>query len=833
MRVGLRGTGTLVTISCTVMSLLPWAPVSGEMTPHSINHLNKPSLVFLPRKAREAFIFYEPTPFSELSQTYWLEDWDERNLEREGASDELLQSNALFEKRVGGLVTLKTRPHYQVDSEFSDLRGRLLHNDRFGDGFSPDVRARFRWAFGDAMESGLVVYYRHREREVGRSREITDWATALNTTTNLGEDAVFIDENETRDSPETHTMDEIGGRLDFWLTPRTSFQLSGVFRESDEQLIERRQEFDTRSGTRGLTGQTPDRGNQYASGVVEDSVLVSGQSLNATPRIEYQLKDELEEKKRYAFDGALRHEFDDYSFVQFDGEYAYKEKAEPDRRDVEFARENSSFSYTLRDDDGELVPFFDGGPKEALSAGYGLRKLELEDNLERQWYQQYRLFAQMVAPPDWSFQGGFFASEQRHSEDIAYRRFEDPEWQNAGELFQADGFLDGSGRLNPNATAAIDPSLLEFNEAETEFKSFAEDFNSKRSILGGWIQAAWAPEPRFRLSGAFRYEATEADYRGFNAQWNSSEDFGNIIFPRTPVSVSEVSRKVDHGHLLPLVRLEYQPRSNIHVLVEARQSLQRGKLWELAATEAYDLDGGTAPEAILGNPDLEPSVQSQLFSAVNFALAPASILRIYAEYWDMLKPIARASWFQSFQLEDPAISNNFQANYRFEQTINAERGRLYRAGLNWTHLLSEFPHPFDQLGVFASTEVTRSEQTISVNGNHRSSDLVSMPDFRGTLGLYYDSPRWNVLLSGNYHDDYLFRVGENRNGVSGAGDQFVSDRLTMNLGVEYKFTKQLELSFEVRNLLDSSLRFYEGTEQRQTYREYTGRSFLIGAHLFF
>ena len=148
-------------------------------------------------------------------------------------------------------------------------------------------------------------------------------------------------------------------------------------------------------------------------------------------------------------------------------------------------------------------------------------------------------------------------------------------------------------------------------------------------------------------------------------------------------------------------------------------------------------------------------------------------------------------------------------------------------------MLSEFPHPFDQLGVFASTEVTRSEQTISVNGNHRSSDLVSMPDFRGTLGLYYDSPRWNVLLSGNYHDDYLFRVGENLNGVSGAGDQFVSDRLTMNLGVEYKFTKQLELSFEVRNLLDSSLRFYEGTEQRQTYREYTGRSFLIGAHLFF
>ncbi len=820
-----KGTAIVVALLCGLEGYAAFEDRSDGLT--------SPSLFFLPRKAREAFIFHEPSPLADLSRTYWLEEWDERELEREGASEQALDANSIFEKRVGGLVSLKTRPHDKVDAERIDFRGRLLRNDRFGDGLTPDARTRVRVDFGDVMGSGLVAYYRHREREVGRERELTKWATALDTAGDLGQDARFIDEHETRDSPEEHTMDEVGARLDWWITPRTSVQVSGVYRQSDEQLVEQRQEFDTRSGTQGLPGLIPNRGNQYTSGTIEDGTLVSGVSNANVSRIEYQLKDELEEKKRHAFDGALRHEFSERIFIQLDGEYAYKEKAEPDRQDYEFAREDTGFSYELRDNDGDLVPLFDGGAEEILDGDYGLRKLEQEDNLERQWFEHYRAFVQFSGSNDLEFQTGLFLNDQLHDENIDYRRFEDPDWQNAGELFQADAFLDSDGRLDPESARGIDPSILDFNEAESRFKSFAEDFDSRREIRGGWAQLRWEPSKQARLTAGIRYEESDGEYTGFNAQWNGSEDFGNIIFPRVPLVVSPVSEEAEHRHWLPLLRAEYQPRPDLYFAVEARQSLQRGKLWELSATEAYDLDGGTAPDAILGNPQLEPSVQDQVHATANFAYAPGSMLRIYAEYWDLSEPIARASWFQPFQLEDPTIDNNFQANYRFEQTINADSGSLYRAGANWAHLLSELAHPFDQIGVFASVELTRSEQSIRVDGTRRSTDLVSMPEFRSTFGLYYDSPRWNILFSGNYHDDYLFRVGENRNGVSGAGDQFVAARLTANLGVEYKFSQQLEVSAEVRNLFDSALRFYEGTEDRQTYREFTGRSMFVGVHLFF
>ncbi|MFP4260506.1 MAG: hypothetical protein ACLFS1_05445, partial [Opitutales bacterium] len=279
--------------------------------------------------------------------------------------------------------------------------------------------------------------------------------------------------------------------------------------------------------------------------------------------------------------------------------------------------------------------------------------------------------------------------------------------------------------------------------------------------------------------------------------------------------------------------LEAQPRSNLHLSLDLRQSLQRAKLWELSPGQSYDFDKGTAPEAILGNPEIEPSVQSQIHAAANWAYAPGSLLRIYAEYWDLSDPISRASWFQAFELPDTRIVGSYEANYRFEQTINGDSGRLFRTGLNWTHLLSELPHPLDQFGLIGTLEMTQSEQDLTVNGRSRSTDLVAMPELRGTLGLYYDSSRWKVLLYGDYHDDYLFRVGEERNGASGAGDQFVDDRLTANLRIEYKLTQRIELSAEVRNLLDSPLRFYEGSEDRQTYREYTGRFMYVGAQLFF
>jgi TonB-dependent receptor len=792
-----------------------------------------PSIVFLPRQVREVFIFHEPTSIDTLSETYWVTDWDAHEAEKEGASDQALGENSIYEKRIGELVALKTRPHDKVDSEYFDLRTRALYNDRFEDALGSDVRARFRYGFGDAMDSGVVVYYRHRERQVVRDREMTDWSRAENTVDTFGQDAVFIDEHEIRSSPEDQVMDELGARMDWWLTPQTSLVVSGVYRESEESLIEQREEFDTRSGTEELSGQSPNRGNQYGSGTLDGDVLVSAQSLASTPRIEYQLKDEIEQKRRWGGDAALRHEFDDRTYLQVDAEYAYKEKAEPDRQDVEFGRKSTSFSYELVDDDGDLVPVFTGDASSEIGADYGLRKLELEDNLERQWYQQYRAIFNVALSSELELQTGAFYHSRRDNADIDYERYEDPNWQDSGELYSADDFLNSDGELSASKLRSIDTGTLTKSVAESAFKTWAEDFDSQRAITGAWGQLRWEPKTDFRARVGLRFERSDGEYDGYNAQWNGEEDFGNIIFARTPYSVTEVSAHATHQHVLPYLRLEYQARKNLHLSADLRQSLQRAELWELAATEAYDLDGGTAPEAILGNPDLEPSVQTQLSLAVNWAYTHGSMLRLYGEYWDMSDPITRASWFQAYQLEDASIDGNFEANYRFEQSINADSGKLYRVGLNWTHLLSQLPHPFDQLGLFGTVELTRSEQTVTVDGQQRTTDLISMPELRSTLGLYYDSTRWNASLYGQYHNDYIYRVGESRYAASGAGDQFVDDRITINFGFDYQITSQLEVSFEAQNLLDSPLRLYEGTEQRQTYREYIGRSFFVGLHYFY
>jgi hypothetical protein len=301
-------------IKLTTILLLFAAPTSGQ-SDDLVGGLMSPGLNFLPRKVREQMIYEVPWLAGEWAETRWRVALEERDFQREGASGLTLGAAQLYEVRVGELVNLKTRTYEDVDSEWVDFKNQAQWNSLLNHDLGHDSRGRFRWEFPDPEEGGIVFYYRHRERYEGREQERTKWGRANNV--EEGRDVSFIDEHELRFSPERQVMDEVGFNLNWWLTPKTLLDFSTVYRTGEDTLKEQRIEYDSRSGTQGLPGAPAQRGYRYdpKTDVIEDGIITEATSIRDRSRVERQLKDEIEEKRRYAFQGSLRHELSERASV--------------------------------------------------------------------------------------------------------------------------------------------------------------------------------------------------------------------------------------------------------------------------------------------------------------------------------------------------------------------------------------------------------------------------------------------------------------------------------------------------------------------------------------
>jgi TonB-dependent receptor len=822
-------------IKLTTILLLFAAPTSGQ-SDDLVGGLMSPGLNFLPRKVREQMIYEVPWLAGEWAETRWRVALEERDFQREGASGLTLGAAQLYEVRVGELVNLKTRTYEDVDSEWVDFKNQAQWNSLLNHDLGHDSRGRFRWEFPDPEEGGIVFYYRHRERYEGREQERTKWGRANNV--EEGRDVSFIDEHELRFSPERQVMDEVGFNLNWWLTPKTLLDFSTVYRTGEDTLKEQRIEYDSRSGTQGLPGAPAQRGYRYdpKTDVIEDGIITEATSIRDRSRVERQLKDEIEEKRRYAFQGSLRHELSERAWMKFDSEYAFKETREPDRQDTEYAEEDTAvFSYVL---DGRRPIFtLDRLPTDV----FGLRKVEFEDNIKRRWLQSHRVALHHEVRRGLEFEVGGFWRAERDFRDVDYRRFEptnspaqsgfDSEILGSGTS-SVDGILIGPN-LDPGLARGIDLGPLIPTSAENIYKTAREDYDARREVMGTWLQYRWEPNLQWRVHAGARLEYEREKHQATEAFWNGSENFGNFIFPANPVATNEVHAKKTSRNVLPSLLIEYQPEEEQYYSLQVRQSLQRARLWELAPIFAADEDKGTAPRVVMGNPDLDPSRQTQLSLVRDHAFAPGSFLRLSMEYWHLEDPLTRASWFQPYRIDQPGVTNTGLRNYRFEQTIAGRKGSLGRLGAHYAQQLSFLPYPLDQVSVFGSYSYTISEQEVSVDGNRRDTNLTYQPEHRALLGVFLRSPKWRARVFANFNSDYLVRVGESENATAGAGDLSVQARITMDAALEYRLNERWEFFMEGRNLLNTPLEITEGSDERRTHWERQGASVRLGFQAFF
>lgn len=792
-----------------------------------------PGLRVVPREIRELLVYEEPWLARTPAAVFRRVEFDERDQRRRAADVFAIEQAELFKRRIGGIVDVPIRTDEDMDADDFDLKSYWANFSTRDEGLNYQNRFRYRFEIPD-QDAGVMFYYRHRERKDRAESERTKWAQAQNMPDGPG--VAFIDEHELRSSPEDEVMDEIGAVLRWQFGPETKLLVGGTYRRQEDHLREQRLEYDSRAGTLELPGVGARRGYPYdaTTDVVQDGVVRKGTMNSGIGRIERQLKDEMERKERWGAFLDLQHHYAENSWFRLQGDYARRTNREPDRRDTEFSNRGAA-EWTY-----ELVggrPIFE--LRDLSDSAYSNRKVEIENNLKEREYGYLQGILHHEVRPGHAMEVGGFALRHEDRREIGYERYE-PVPSLVGNEFGAVGSgAVGDSVLGlagwPSMDAGKARSFFEGNraffqrmEAETFFKEFGEDYAMEREIYGGHLLYRYDRGNFLRLHAGARFESALTSGTAYDAQWTGRE--APVRPRRVEAAVRQTSMSRRENDLLPTLLLEYQPARDWHFALSLSQTLQRPELRESAPSSYYHEDDGVAPRAFLGNPELDSSRNTRLVFTGNHALSAGSFLRMRAEMWHLDQPVTSASWFARHTLDNEEITIRGPQNYRFEQSLNGESGRLYRLGWHYVQVFHRLPHPFDQLGMFSFMDLTSSRQRTTVDGAERVTRLTYQPAVRGGAGLFFRSAKWQGALYADMNSESLISVGEEADGVSGAGDLWVDDRVTLNANVSYQIRPGLEIYSELNNLTETDFRMYEGRGERQILRENTGREVRVGFH---
>ena len=752
------------------------------------------------------------------------------------------ESSRQKSQRLGGLVEMSNRSGLDYDDLFISLKSRIEDYERFGDENSWKHRLRLALPFGADQQFGLFAYVSRQERNYGAEEAKAEWARGPH------DAGAFLDEFEVRQRRIERQRTEYGLNLDWHPDDWTWAYARFVYLDSED--MERRQglEYDVDRDGEGL-----DALYQSAGRMIEDGVVTAATLKPEEGRVERKLKDELETDDRYGLDAGFVHTFENGLTLNGTAQFARREKQEPDRLDTEYEYDLEEdgvpgFSYRL-DGEGEPPDVTPAAPGSGIDvydpAEYVLRKIEVEDN-ERIWDTR-ELGADLTMPTETTalpFELRFGAHHQRRyrKHDNEYERYEPNGPTQAAGYPLSDTLAEDAGddvlgtpfgpTVDPEQARAIDLGDLDYQEWESRFRSVSEDYTGTEGVTSGFCTATFEGRTRpWRLLLGLREEWTDGEYTAHHVQWEGRETIPKPPFlggDDDPVySEERIQTERSEVDILPSIRFRYQPMSRLVLRAVWAHSLLRPEIRELAPLHAANADDGEEGELDLGNPDLEHDRIGHLELSGDLDLGGAGIVSAGIFHRRHSDPVFRHGALIDYAIPDPEVNN--PDVYRTRTSLNADEGRETGFRVHLYRRFVEWPRALDGFGVLANYIYTDSEQdAVTLNGNRRTTRLAEQSDHVGNAGVFYERDHWFGYIIGEYRSNFLDSVGDTPDGTRETGDLWVDDRFEVDLYIEYQFTRELEIFFEVRNLTDEPYLLYEGDERRVIETVSEGRNYRAG-----
>lgn len=170
---------------------------------------------------------------------------------------------------------------------------------------------------------------------------------------------------------------------------------------------------------------------------------------------------------------------------------------------------------------------------------------------------------------------------------------------------------------------------------------------------------------------------------------------------------------------------------------------------------------------------------------------------------------------------DPTSGNTFDD---FKKPLNGNSATLLGFELSFQRQLDFLPGILKGLGVYVNYTYNQST-TEGFGGDNRTTD-VKLPGTAPHMvnaSLSFETKKLVLRASFNFTDSYIDELGKNE-----FYDRYYDRQMFVDLNGSYAFTKKLRFFFEINNLTNQPLRYFQGVSSRTMQAEWYNVRFNAG-----
>jgi TonB-dependent receptor len=363
--------------------------------------------------------------------------------------------------------------------------------------------------------------------------------------------------------------------------------------------------------------------------------------------------------------------------------------------------------------------------------------------------------------------------------------------------------IDGIRGLIADGVAVLDPTGSGFNTTSY--------FNAKEDIYAGYGQYTGQIGNWGFLAGV-RVEATDATYGGY-------------VFTNGVGALE--NRPNDYVNAFPTVQVRYSFTPQL--IVRATYSTGISRPGFNQNTTAASIDLTQSPVQITrGNPALKPTLGNNFDLSVEDYLPEGGIVQLGLFDKEFTNYIAPR--IQNGITTDP-LAPGVLADVTTFLNIPSAYARGFEAAYHQKFIW--LPQPFDGLGIESNITLVDShmlEYTAaqSLTGKAEFGPLPGTSAVTWNLAGFYEAYGLQLRIAAEYVSSSLFGLGGDR-----SLDTIQDNRLTSDFTSSYQINPHLSVYFNAKNLLNTPLRYYEGSSNRPIQREFYDSTFEGGVKVHF
>ncbi|WP_268125601.1 TonB-dependent receptor [Roseivirga pacifica] len=571
----------------------------------------------------------------------------------------------------------------------------------------------------------------------------------------------------------------------------------------------------------GVYNWRDDRENRFAMGISDlneafedgNAISVGDRQWNLPGRVEYETKGgissgrndnrRLEDQRNRNISLNGEHQFDLLKMT-WSATYAKASEKRPNERYISYRESDMDVYLDLRNPESPFASL--RNPADNLNIGLNEITEEFQDTYDRDINSRVDFQLPVSKNTILKF-GGRLRTKKKFRENSFFEYApvdEDAFGSTLGDVPHTDysdgDFLAGSQYqagifVTPEFLGGLDfTDRSMFDEDDVLDEYLPGNYTANENIYAGYAMADIQLNEKLSGIVGVRYEATDVEYTG------NLLDIDNGTF-------SQETDTKNYGNFMPGIHLNYNFSDYSILRFAWTNTIARPNYFDLVPYAEFSPDD---EELVRGNPNLEPT------TSMNFDI-------MYENYFQNIGLVSGGVFYKdidSFIYErviedytDPDFGNNLEYT-TFENGGTAE---VYGLELSFQRQI------WKGLGLYLNYTYTQSSTT---GIQDREDDDIELPGTANNMfnaSLSWETDKLVLRASLNYASDYIDELGGDA-----FEDRFYDKQTFIDLNGSYAFTPNWRFFFEVNNLTNQPLRYYQGVSSRTMQMEYYNVRFNAG-----